>query len=149
MIAKFLSLYHCDSTKISIRKCEASHSDLGPCLEQEVEPSVWAPFAFASKLLSSAASKYSTNGLLANVWSCEHFRTYLLGNIFTILTDHNAKILALNEHYGNKFYQSKVTRWADRLLPFDFEVTHVPGVTLGIVDFMFRYPTFAAPEPSS
>ena len=34
------------------------------------------------------------------------------------------------------------------MLPFDFEVIHVPGVTLGIVDYLSRYPTFPAPEPS-
>ena len=34
------------------------------------------------------------------------------------------------------------------MFPFDFEVTHVPGVTLGIVDYLSRYPTFPAAEPS-
>ena len=65
-----------------------------------------------------------------------------------MLTDHKAIISALNENYNNKPYQSRLARWADRLLPFDFEVIHVPGVTLGIVDYLSRYPTFSAPEPS-
>ena len=65
-----------------------------------------------------------------------------------MLTDHKAIISALNENYNKKSYQSRLARWADCLLPFDFEVTHVPGVTLGIVDYLSRYPTFPAPEPS-
>ena len=35
-----------------------------------------------------------------------------------------------------------------KLLPFDFEVIHVSGVTLGIVYYMSCYPTFSAPQPS-
>ena len=37
---------------------------------------------------------------------------------------------------------------ADRLLPFDFDVVHVPGATLGTVDYMSRYPTYTTPLPS-
>ena len=65
-----------------------------------------------------------------------------------MLTDHKAIFSTLSENYNNKSYQSRLSRWADRLLPFDFEVTHVPGVTLGIVDYLSRYPTFSAPAPS-
>ena len=151
MIAKIPSLYHFDSSKGSMVKCDASHNGLGACLEQEVEPpGVWAPTAFALRFLNNAEVKYSTIELelLAIVWACEHFRTYLLGTSFQVLTDHKAIISALNENYYNKSYQSPLARWADCLLPFDFEVIHVPGVTLGIVDYLSRYPTFPAPEPS-
>ena len=34
------------------------------------------------------------------------------------------------------------------MLPFDFEAIHVPGVTLGNVDYLSRYPNFSAPAPS-
>ena len=131
-------------------KCDASHNGLGACLEQEIEPGVWAPTVFASRFLNNAETKYSTNELelLAIVWACEHFRTYLMGNRFQVLTDHKANISALSENYINKSYQSRLSRWADRLLPFDFEVIHVPGVTLGIVDYLSRYPTFSAPASS-
>ena len=72
----------------------------------------------------------------------------MLGTRFQVLTDHKAIISALSENYNNKSYQSRLARWADRLLPFDFEVIHVPGVTLRIVDYLSRCPTFPAPEPS-
>ena len=86
--------------------------------------------------------------MLTIVWACEHFRTYLLGNRFQLLTDRKVIISAISANYNNKSYHSRLSRWADRLLPFDFEVIHVPGVTLGIVDYLSRHPTFSAPDPS-
>ena len=65
-----------------------------------------------------------------------------------ILADHKAIICTSNENYNNKSYQSCLSRWADRLLPFDFKVIHVPGVLLGIVDYLSCYSTFPAPQPS-
>ena len=73
----------------------------------------------------------------------------MLGNHFVILTDHKAIISALKTNRGNKTHQSQLTRWADRLLPFDFDIFHISGCKLGIVDYLSRFPTFEAPRPSS
>ena len=90
LIANIPNLYHYDASKASRVKCDASHSGLGACLEQEVAPNVWAPIAFPSRFLNSTEIKYSSNELelLAIVWACKHFRTYLFGKRFVILTDH-------------------------------------------------------------
>ena len=40
---------------------------------------------------------------------------------------------------GNKIFSSMLTRWVDRLLPFDFEVVHEAGRTLGMADFLLRH----------
>ena len=66
-----------------------------------------------------------------------------------VLTEHNAIISALKTNRGNKTHQSRLTRWADRLLPFDFDIFHISGCKLGIVDYLSRFPTFEAPRPSS
>ena len=42
---------------------------------------------------------------------------------------------------GNKTFSSRLTRWVDRLLPFEFEVVHVPEGMLGKADFLSRHPT--------
>ena len=96
LIANIPNLFHYDASKASRVNCKSSHSGLGACLEQEVEPTVWAPIAFASRFLKSAEIKYNINELelLAIVWACEHFRTYLLGQRFVTLTDRKALISA-------------------------------------------------------
>ena len=144
-------MYHYDQSRNSRVKCDASHSGLGAALEQEIEKDVWVPIAFASHFLNDQEKKYSTNELelLAIVWSCEYFRTYLLGNHFVVLTDHKAIISALKINRGNKTHQSRLTRWADRLLPFDFDIFHISGCKLVIVDCLSRFPTFELPRPSS
>ena len=34
-----------------------------------------------------------------------------------------------------------MTRWVDRLLPFDFSIVHTPGRTLGMADYLSRHPS--------
>ena len=65
------------------------------------------------------------------------------------LTGHKAIILILKTYGGNKTQQSQLTRWADRLLPFDFDIFHISGCKLGIVYYLSRFPSFEAPRPSS
>ena len=48
---------------------------------------------------------------------------------------------ALKPNRGNKTYFSRLTRWVDKLLPFDFDINHKPGSKMGIVDYLSRHPT--------
>ena len=102
LIAEITGLFHHDRQRRRV-KCDASHSGLGACLEQETDAGLYVPILFASHFLNSAEFKYGTNQLElpAVVWACKHFRTYLLCNKFEILTDHKAMILALEEYRGN------------------------------------------------
>ena len=92
----------------------------------------------------------STNELelLAVVWALEHFKYYLYGSHFTLQTDHQTLLSALKENRGNKTYQSRLTRWVDRLLPFPFSVERIPGKNMGFADYLSRNPSSDAPTPS-
>ena len=70
-------------------KTDASHSGLGATLEQW-DGENWVTIAFASQFLNNHESKYSTNELqlLGVVWATEHFKNYLYGAEFEIVTDH-------------------------------------------------------------
>ena len=131
-------------------KCDASHSGLGATLEQQKVEGEWIPIAFASRCLNTQEKKYSTNGweLLAVVWSVDRFEHYLLGKEFVIATDHKALVSALDENKSNEIYQSRLIRWVDRLLPFQFKVIYIPGKDMGIVDYLSRDPK-GEPWPES
>ena len=41
----------------------------------------------------------------------------------------------------SKTFSSRLTIWVDRLLPFQFEVVHAAGRTLGMADYLSRHPS--------
>ena len=44
----------------------------------------------------------------------------------------------MRENRSNNSYNSRLTRWVDRLLPFDFSIDHLPGTKMGLVDYISR-----------
>ena len=122
-------------------KCDASRKGLGCALEQRT-PNGWHTVAFASRFLNSVEDRYSINELelLGVVWSVEHFKYYLYGKPFTMITDHRALLSIMRENRSNKSFNSRLTRWVDRLLPFDFSIDHLPGTKMGLKDYISRDP---------
>ena len=124
--------------------CNAGKKGLGAALQQsEKKANCWKPIAYASRFLTSFEEKYSINELelLAVVWSVEHFTNYVYGTIFKIVLDHKALQSVLKSNRGNKTNSSRLTRWADRLLSYDFEVVLTPVRTLGMADYLSRHPS--------
>ena len=130
-------------------KCDASAKGLGASIEQKYI-NTWHTIAFAGRFLNDHESRYSTNDpeLLAVVWSLEHFKQYLSGTDLTLQTDHRALLTALNENRGNKTYQSRLTRSVDRLLPFNFNLEHIPGKNMGFADYLSCHLKNKLPPPS-
>ena len=131
-IKKITENKHFDTKQTRVR-CDASKKGLGACLEQEQKCcNTWETKAFDSRFLNNLESRYSTNELelLAVVWS-----------EFILQTDHQALLTALKENRGNKTYQSRLTRWVDRLLSFHFTVEHVSGKNMGFADYLSRNPS--------
>ena len=79
--------------------------------------------------------------LLGVVWAIEHFKYYLYGKQFTIITDRQALISALNESERSKTSQSQ-------LIPFHFDIKFFAGSKLGSIDYMFQNPVGLAIPPS-
>ena len=114
---------------------------MGCALEQRT-PNGWHTVAFASRFLNSVEDRYSINELelLGVVWSVEHFKYFLYGKPFTVITDHRALLSIMRANRSNKSYDSRLTRWVDRLLPFDFSIDHLPGTKTGLVEYISRDP---------
>ena len=141
VIANATENTHFNPTPETRIKCDASRQGLGAALEQ-LDCEGWKTVAFASRFLNSNKERYSINELelLGVVWAIEYFKYYLFGKTFTVLTDHRALLSVLKSHRSNKSYNSRLTRWIDRLLPFDFNIEHIPGTRMGLVDYISRQP---------
>ena len=131
-------------------KCDASRKGMGCALEQRT-PNGWHTVAFASRFLNSVEDRYSIIELelLGVVWSIELFKYYLHGKPFTVITDHRTLLSIMRENRANKSYNSRLTRWVDRLLPFDFTIDHLLGSKMGLVDYIFRDPQQKAVDISA
>lgn len=83
------------------------------------------PIAYASRTLCNAESKYSTieRELLAIVWSVKHFRPYLYGRKFKLITDHRP----LTWLFSIKDPGSRLARWRLKLEEYDYEIIYKPG----------------------
>ncbi len=124
--------------------CDASLDGLAAALEQcDVLNTDWKPIAFPSRVLNTAEKKYATNKLhvLAIVWATAHYRNFISGQYFTIITDHQALLSGLKPNWGKTTYFSRLTRWVNKLLPFDFDINHKPWSKMQIVDYLSRCPT--------
>ena len=149
-VANIVELRHFDIHRDTRIVCDASHNGLGAVLEQ-LNSDGWRPVSFASRYLNAAEKNYSTNELemLAVVWGAEYFQNYALGRKFLIVTDHKALVSLLNgNNKKNKTLFSRLTIWLDRLIPFDFQVEHKPGVKIGLADYLSRHPCLN-PQPIS
>ena len=55
--------------------------------------------------------------------------------------DDKALTSILEGNRANNTISSRLTRCVDRLLPFQLNVVHVPGRTMGIGDYLSRHPS--------
>ena len=114
---------------------------LGAALEKDTSDG-WKPIAFASRFLNSTEERYSLNELelLVIVWSIDYFKYYFYEKNFIVSTDHRALLSILRENRSNKSYNSRLSRWSDGLLPYNFTNEHMPGAKTGLVDYISRNP---------
>ena len=87
LIAKTVAqpLRYYDRTKPVVVQANVSRRGLGSCMLQEGEP-----IAFASISLTDTETRYANieRELLAIVFACQQFNTYVLGRPFTVESDH-------------------------------------------------------------
>ena len=78
-------LRYYDQTKLVTLQCDTSLKGLGACIIQEGQP-----IAFASKSLMDTKTHYANikRELLAIIYGCEKFHTYLYRRTFIVETDH-------------------------------------------------------------
>jgi hypothetical protein len=94
--------------------------------------------AYTSRSNNRTERNYSSYAgkCLAAVWVVSHFRVYLYGRRFVLLTDHKPlKWLMTNEKLTGMH-----ARWAHIPSEYDFEIKHRPGKRSGDADGLSRNP---------
>lgn len=116
---------------------DASSIGYGAILMQRVD-NQRRVVAYFSKRTSPAESKYCSYDLetLAIFNALKHFRVYLLGIPFIIVTDCNAIKSAMTQ----RDLSPRVARWWTYMQDFRFEITYKKGKFIGHVDFLSRNP---------
>lgn len=130
-------LQHPDFTEPFVLTTDASGYAVGGILSQG-NIGKDKPIAYASRLLNKAEQNYSTieKELLAIVYCVHHFRPYLYGNKFTLVTDHKPLVWLHNV----KDPTSRLIRWRLKLAEYDYAVIYKAGKTNCNADALSRNP---------
>ena len=121
MICTATTLAYYDRREPVVFHVDALIKGLGTALFQNNRP-----IAFASKALTPAETRYANieRKLLAIVYGCEKFHSYLYGRSFVAKTDHRP----LEQIHKNNLMQAppRLQRMLLRLQPYDFEIKYLP-----------------------
>ena len=116
---------------------DASDTAVGAVLQQFVNDA-WHPISFFSKRMSSTESRYSTfdRELLAVYLAIKHFRYFLEGRTFHVLTDHKPLTFALNNCSDR--HSPRQTRQLDFISQFTSTIRHIHGSENVVADALSR-----------
>ena len=134
-------LRYYDRTKPMTVQADASWRGLGACLLQEGQP-----IAFVSKSFTDTETRYANieRELLAIVFACQWFNTYVLGRPFTVESDHKPL-----EMIHQKSLASALPRLQHMLLQlqqYDVTIRYRPGKEMLLADALSRCPSRASEE---
>ena len=133
-------LIYPDPTQPYILQCDACKNGIGAVLSQLKEGKEH-PIAYAAKSLHKHERNYSATQLeaYAVIWSVKHFRPYLYGSHFTVITDHSALRWLLDQ---KNTPNGQIARWRLELQGYDMEVKHRPQRENAPADALSRLSTF-------
>ena len=116
---------------------DASDLAIGGVLEQSIN-ATWCPIAFFSKKLQPAETRYSTfcRELLAAYKAVRHFKHFLDGRKFHIITDHKPLIHAIAATGSN--HSPRQSRHLSYISEFTTDIRHVAGSANVVADTLSR-----------
>ena len=128
-------LHYYDPSKKSVIQVDASSRGLGAALIQEGKP-----IAFGSKSLTKTEQRYPNieRELLAVVFDCERFRTYIYGCAFEVESDHKPLVRICLENLIAA--PPRLQRMLLRLQEYDMVIKYRPGKEMLLADGLSRFP---------
>ena len=145
-LANATLLAHPDPSAPYCLMVDASNVAVGGVLQQCVQD-IWQPISFFSKRLQPAETKYSTfsRELLSIYLSIRHFRHFLEGREFYVLTDHKPLTHALSSSCSS--HSPRETRHLDFISQFTSDIRHVKGKDNPVADALSRMDVNAVTVP--
>ena len=121
---------------------DASDTAVSAVLQQKVND-VWQPISFFSRKITPAETRYSTfdRELYAIYLAIKHFRHFLEGRLFYVLTDHKPLTFVLNSRSDR--YSRQQVHHLDYISQFTSNIRHVNGVDNVVADALSRIETNA------
>ena len=129
-------LRYYDWTKLVTLQCDTSLKGLGVCIIQD-----GPPIAFASKSLTDTETHYTNieRELLAIIYGCKKFHTYLYGRTFIVETDH--KPLEMISLKNLTAAPARLQRMLLCLQQYDLIITYRPGKEMLLADALSCLPS--------
>ena len=121
---------------------DASNAAVGAVLHQYVDGS-WHPISLFSRKMTPAETRYSAcdRELMAVYLAIKHFRHFLEGRLFHVLTDHNPLTFALNT--SSDRHSPHQARQLDYISQFTSTIRHIQGSDNVAADELSRIETNA------
>jgi hypothetical protein len=115
--------------------CDASDYAVGAVLGQRKDKKPYMIY-YASKTLNTAQMNYTTTEkeLLAVVFACDKFRSYLIGSPIVVFSDH----AALKYLLSKKDFKVRLVRWIFLLQEFDITIKDKKDIENVIADHVSR-----------
>ena len=125
---------------------DASDVAVGAVLQQKIN-SVWSPIAFFSRKLQPAETRYSTfdRELLAVYLAIRHFRHFVEGRSFFVVTDHKPLTFALTN--PSKQHSPRQIRHLDFVSQFTTDIRFLQGSSNLAADALSRVEVDALNTP--
>ena len=129
---------------------DASNSSVGSVLTESVDGENRV-VAYASRVLNKTERRWPTydKELWAIVWSIRHFRQYLVGTPFTIVTDHKPLLNIPRSIVIESDATGRRGRWAIELSSYEFAVQYTKGAENSNADAMSRRSSRCQDDPET
>ena len=134
-----LAFYSNDTNTETILTTDASGNGYGAVLSQ-IQNNIERAIYFISRKITSNEEKYSASEqeALAVIWSVLKLHRFLYGRKFIIRTDHQCLRQLLTSMNGNGIAPCRISRWATKLLQYDYTVKYIKGKLNVVADCLSR-----------
>ena len=132
-----LAYFHPVLTVPTAASCDASPFGLGAILWRQDKNSCWLAITCASRTLTEGERRYSQlEGEMGVVFALTRFRQHVLGRHVEVCTDRKPLLPIIQKPFDDVPPRLQLVS----LMPYDYNLKHLPGKQLSCADALARAP---------